>query len=225
MRTIFFVRLALIAAFALVTAGAYAQLPGIGLKGIAGKPAPVAKEGAQESDSTAALRTSLAQVQAELARVDASPNQALNAPADTPAGQILLRQTLLAGLVRNYQQHLDDIAALEKLRERRDTVEERLARWRLDESSGAFSMLDVEALRREVQLKLRQIETIAARLDSVDVQIEGARNIANRADQQARRLLERIERRDAQAARLVWERDLQLLRARAATVAVDSLTH
>ena len=150
MRTIFFVRLALIAAFALVTAGAYAQLPGIGLKGIAGKPAPVAKEGAQESDSTAAVRASLAQVQAELARVDASPNQALGAPADTPAGQLVLRQTLLANIVRAYQQQLDDIAVLDKLQRRSEPVEERLARWHVDESRATASMLEVEALRREV---------------------------------------------------------------------------
>ena len=74
-------------------------------------------------------------------------------------------------------------------------------------------------------MKLRQIETIAALVESANTQIEGARVSARRADLQARQSLERIEKREGNVARLIWGREQQLLRARNATATLDSLTH
>ncbi|MGH8616358.1 MAG: mechanosensitive ion channel domain-containing protein [Burkholderiales bacterium] len=187
-----------------------------------GQGAPVVAEAPPEKDSVAALRPRLAETQAELERINASPNQALDAPPDAPPGQIVFRQVLLRQLIRAYQGQIDDVSALEKLRARRTPVEQRLARWRMDPSRVPFSMLEVEALRREVQLYLRRIESLTARLEANEGQSELMRNLAARADQGARQLLERIEKREGAVPLLIWERDLQLLRSRVAVATIDA---
>jgi len=196
---------------------AHAQLPGL-------KSGQAAAEKPTEPAPTdeAAIRAQLVAAQAEFDRVASSPNQAIDAPEGATPNQLVIRQTLLRQLVRAYQQRLDDILSLGRLREQRESVERRLARWRIDPARAPFSMVEVESLRREIQQCLRRIDVASARLDSLDSQTEALRFSARQSDQSARQLLERIEARSGRVDLLAWDRDLMLLRGRVAIATLDT---
>ena len=187
------------------------------------QPAIQAPEDSQQDDSTEKLRALLATAQAELDRVAASPRQALNAPAETPESQLVMRQALLRQIVRAYQQQLDEMALLNKLQNQQGLPKEQLARWRVDESRPTFSMLEVEALRTEVQSKLREIDMLTVNLSALDSQMQFTVSSAKRIDEKARQLLEKIEKHSGQMEKLIWERDFYIERSRLAAAMLDAL--
>jgi small-conductance mechanosensitive channel len=177
----------------------------------------------QQDDSTEKIRALLEAAQNELDRVVASPRQALNAPVGIPESQLILRQALIRQLIRAYQQHLDDMTLLNKLNRQQGLPEEELVRWHLDESRATFSMLEVEALRTEVQSRLREINTLTLNISGIDSQIQFAIDSAKRTEEEARQLLEKIEKHSGQIKKLMWERDFYLERSKISSVSLDSL--
>lgn len=177
-----------------------------------------------DSQTVAAIQTRLADAQAELARAVSVNGTSTNLPPGTTASEVIEFRSSLQRLVRTYQTHLDDLAALEATRRRLDDLDHLVKSWTGPATPPPYSLLQVDELRDAIQslgARITAAETAQAVLTRF---ISEAQANAKESEEDIRRLSEKMEGTTEPAAimRLSSQRKLAEMRSRLAGASAAS---
>ncbi len=125
---------------------------------------PEAKAGdADTSASREQIRAELEAARTRLAAIEASPDQALDAPPSTPPGEISARLALARQLTGLYQQQLDLLDRLDIARTERTDADKALESWSGFATPPPYSVLVVDGLRDDEENAEARIASATAR--------------------------------------------------------------
>jgi potassium-dependent mechanosensitive channel len=206
----------------LLAAGAFAQparlLPGSVANRTAAAPASVAAAAVGARDPATRLQAGLAEAQSELNRALVSLSRGTNLPAGATPAEAIEYRSGLQRLVRTYQLHLDDLAALAASGLRQKELTETLQSWTGFTDPPPYSVLLVDDLRNSIQSFHADIKTAQVAQDVARTFVAEVQAIGKETDEELRRLAEQLESASDSGARtrLTWQRDLLRVRSRVA---------
>lgn len=188
-------------------------------------PAPEALPGTNgTAELVAQLQGRITDAQTDLNRALATMVGSTNLPPGATPPEAIEYGGVLRRLVRTYQLHLDDLVAMEAVRQRQQELERTAKFWTGFPEPPPYSVLFVDDLRDAVQSLEAKVLACATTLDVVEGFISEARNLVKESDEQLRRVNEQLETAKVPAAvtRLNWLRELEQARSRVATAVAAS---
>jgi small-conductance mechanosensitive channel/predicted nucleic acid-binding Zn-ribbon protein len=186
-------------------------------------PAPAATNSAPlASDLAAQLRLRLQETRTELGAISTAGDGA--PPSGATAPEATERRLMLEGLVRNYQEHLDQLSRLEESRHRLQELEQTIKSWQGFSESPPYSVLLVDELRDSVESLQERVSASESTLAILETLTQDSELTLRKSEEQLRLLNEQLESaKDAgQISRLTWQRTLANTRSRHAS-AMSSL--
>jgi len=194
-----------------------AQIPG--LPGIFNPPEKAAVPAPVPSASTEQrLRTRAAQVASEIAQLEAPGGLSLGAPPGTSEAQLAERLSTLQFTANAINQNLEFFRRIEALSAARSELQDRLNSWGGLDEKPPYSIQFIDNLRSEQLSADKRVKALEQQRRTT--QELAARTVENlkAAEVALRQAQEKLERGGAggNGAQLVWERQRQQLRVRAA---------
>jgi potassium-dependent mechanosensitive channel len=173
----------------------------------------------------AELRAKRAAAEEELKAVSRSGTATRGARADVPREQWLEQQALLQQMIRGYDEQIEEVQRLEKIRRRHEELSKTVAEWKGFAEPPPYSIFLADQLW-ETAFGLRMsADGIQSQLTLIELRFDRTREALQRAEERLRQAAERLETLNdqAQAAHQRWERDLEELRKRVASVQMAAL--
>ena len=176
-------------------------------------------------ERVAELQVKLAEAQADLNRVVASLGASTNLPPGATAAEAIEYPSALQRLVRTYQLHVDDLAALEASRQGQEELSQTIQSWAGFDEPPPYSVLFVNDLRDTIQSLAARIRAAQAAGELIAKLLAAAEEVMTKSDESVRRLNEELEgsKEAAVMARLTWQRELERARGRVAAANLASL--
>lgn len=173
---------------------------------------------AVDSQAIAAIQTRLTDAQADLARAVSVSGSGTNLPPGSTTAEVIEFRSSLQRLVRTYQSHLDDFAALEATRRRLDDLDHAVKAWTGPATPPPYSILQVDELRDAIQSLGSRIAAAETAREVLARFLSEAQANAKEAEEDIRRLSEKMEGTTEPPAimQLSWQRKLAELRTRLA---------
>ena len=211
----------------LLATGSLAQAQPSPASLLAGDPPPARATnavGPSTTELTASLRARLDEAQTEFERAQGGPLTASNLPPGATLSEAIEFRSSLQRLVRTFQLHLDDMAALSAARQRQQDLEDTVNSWNGFAEPPPYSVLFVDDLRNALQslnAKAKAAETTRAVVDEF---IAAAHAAMQESEAKLRSLAEQLEtaKDPVVVARLTWQRELELARQRNATASAGA---
>jgi len=171
------------------------------------------------------LRETLAETQAKYTRFLASFENTTNLPPGATQAEVVEFGSLLKNVIQTHQSHLNDLAAIETLRQRVQDFQRTARSWTGFSEPPPYSVLLVDELRDSVQSlkkKVKISETGQAFLEKLVTDI-GTR--LETSEGKVRRLNEQLEKQadSPLGVRLMWLRELEQTRCQSAAASVSTL--
>lgn len=175
-------------------------------------------------DLAKALHVRLAEAQAELGRVMVAMGSSAELPAGATPAEAIESRSMLQRLVRTYQLHLDDLAALDAAQQRRAELDRTVQAWTGVADPPPYSVLLVDELRDSIQSLNERLRAVELTREVVETFLTGAQTAMEESEERLRRLEEQAEsaKDPAVLPRLSWQRRLEQLRGRGAAATVAS---
>lgn len=186
--------------------------------------APTAPAVGTPDTAVSQLRAKLADAQTKFNSLSAGVGAPINLPSGATQTEAIEYRSLLQRLTQTYQIHLDDLSAIDTIRQRRQDFDRTAQTWTGFSEQPPYSVLLVDDLRDTIQSlesKVRMEETTRAFLERLSADAEAA--MATSAGK-TRRLDEQLEGLTDQSliSRLSWLRELEQTRSQAAAATVSS---
>lgn len=201
----------------LVAGLAQAQIPGLpGIFNSSDKAAP--QPAASKETPEQRLRARAAQVASEIAQLEAPGGLSLGAPPGTTEAQLAERLSTLQFTANAINQNLEFLRRIETLAAARSELQDRLNNWRGLDEKAPYSIQFIDNLRSEQLSADKRVTALEQqRRTTQELAARSVENLkaAEVALRQAQEKLERVGS-GSSAAQLVWERQRQQLRVRAA---------
>lgn len=187
--------------------------------------APAPTETAEAPGALAAqLRAKLDDAQDILGRFEVESVCATNLPPGAKEAEAVEFRSLLQLLVKTYQTHLDYLAAIEDIRQRRAEFERTAQTWTGFDEPPPYSVLFIDSLRDAAQSLQNKIDLANSALSFVDKLTAHFEASLKSCDGDLRRLSEQLEgeRESALVVRLSWQRELAQMRSQLAAATLAS---
>ena len=173
---------------------------------------------------TLQLHEKLVAAQTKLNRFVATFEPVTHLPPGATQAEAIEYQALLNRLTQTYQTHLDDLSALEAIRQRRKDFEQTSQAWEGFVEKPPYSILLADAIRDTIQSlekKNRMQETAQAFMDRLG---DDTSAVMESSDEKIRHLNEQLEnqKESVLVVRLNWLRELEQTRRQAAAATVSS---
>jgi potassium-dependent mechanosensitive channel len=197
----------------------HAQIP-VPLPTITKQTAAKGDDPAESEDQWADLPAKRAVAEAELKAMSGVGSTAKDAPADLPKEQWGERKTLLQQVVRGYDEQIEDVRRLEKIRRRQEELSREAAQWKGFAEPPPYSIFLADQLWEATYALRLGAEGIQSQLTLTELRFDRTREALQRVEERLRQVSEQLETAndEAQAARQRWLRDTEELRKRAASV-------
>ena len=187
----------------------------------------VARESSEVShngDECAQLRTKREEARSEFNRVQTEMGGTTHLPPGATLAESIEYRSCLQWLGQIYQAHLDNLAAIESNRQRKEAFEHTAETWTGFADPPPYSILFVDDLRDTLRSLEDKIEFAESSLNFVNQLSANAETSMKEADGQLRRVNEQLEGAPDQtlAVRLNWLRELAEIRSRMAAAQVAS---
>lgn len=187
-------------------------------------PAPAAAAVDTPDTRVSQLRAKLAEAQTRFNRLHADFGTSTNLPPGATQAEAIEFSSLLKALIQTYQAHLDDLAAIETIRQRQQDFDYMAKTWTGFSEQPPYSILLVDDIRDTIQSfenKIRMAETAQAFAERIG---SDAGTYMGTSEGTLRRLSEQLERQTDPAliVRLDWLRELEQTRNQTAAATVSS---
>ena len=187
-------------------------------------PAPTAAAIDTPDTKISQLRTKLAEAQTKFNRLQADFGMFTNLPPGATQAEAIEFSSLLKALIQTYQTHLDDLAAIETIRQRQQDFDDTVKTWTGFSEQPPYSILLVDDIRDTIQSlenKIRMAETAQAFSEKIS---SDASTVMGTSEGTLRRLSEQLERQPDPTllVRLNWLRELEQTRSQMAAATVSS---
>ncbi|HMP83394.1 MAG TPA: mechanosensitive ion channel [Verrucomicrobiota bacterium] len=151
-----------------------------------------------------------------------APTSQSNLPAGATSAEVIDYRTRMQRLIRTYQLHLDDLAALEAVRQRIADLERSRRAWTGFTQPPPYPLTMVDELHESAQVVRERIRAEESKIKMTETFIADAREEIGKTEEQLRRLNEQLEAAKDTAAgeRLRWQRELETTRNRVAAATI-----
>ena len=206
-------RLARASVLAMLTLQLSASADALGQSAPTNRQAAVVQTTAGDSPK-GQLLAKLAEAQAAASLLQAE--SVTNLPPEATRQEVIEYRSAVQMLAKTYQSHLDNLAAIEDIRQRQQDVERMAKAWSGFDQPPPYSILFVDELRDTVQSledKIQLGNTALAFVDKLTSNFETSRK---EHESELRRLNEQLEESQVPAAlaRLNWQRELAQVKSR-----------
>ncbi len=173
---------------------------------------------------SAQLQARITEAQADLNRTRATLGGPTNMPPGVTPTEAIEYRSALQRLVRTYQLHLDDLAALGTIRQSQQDLADQVKSWTGFADPPPYSILFVDDLRDSVQSLSARIKAAETTRTVVERFVAEAQAMLKESDEKLRQLGEQLEgvKEPGLAARLAWLRELEQVRSRVAAATAAS---
>ncbi len=223
-QSVFKARRPVAAALALVLLSASCLFAGLGaLRAVPENPSKTeAPEGSLALE--AQLRAKLEEVRGALARFQAGDACATNLPPGAKEAEAIEFRSLLQLIAKTYQTHLDQLAAIDDIRQRRQEFERTTQAWTTFDEPPPYSVLFVDGLRDEVRSLQEKIDLAHSALSFADELTAHFESSLKSCDSDLRRIGEQLESEQdgTLVIRLNWQRQLAQMRGQLAAATLAS---
>ena len=171
----------------------------------------------------AELRDKRQRAEAELNAVSQPATLGHGAPPGMPQEELLERRSLLQQIARGYDEQIDDLQRLKEAQQRHEEISRTSQEWKGFPESPPYPVFLADQLWDTLFSLRLAAEGLESQLGLIALRFDRARDALKTAEERLRQASERLEATTdpAQASRQRWIRDLEDLRRRAASVAVN----
>jgi potassium efflux system protein len=183
------------------------------------QPGAGASSGPTMAELASRYRAKLAEAQAELSRTLASGDDPKELPPGATGPEVIEYRAALGLVVQAYRLHLNDLSALQAVRQRLQDIDNLVKNWTGFAEPPPYPVFLADDLRSSAHGLARKIEAVEAQRSALEAMVAEGRAETEASEGKLRQIGEALEAATdpSVTARLTWQRTLEGARSRASS--------